>query len=92
MSENQTISTEQLEVTPEMQQQINEIDTILQTPVIETTMALNIIINAVQVCYDTENLFNELDKALISKALQAFQEKAKNGENFVINVTPDITA
>lgn len=75
--------------TPEMQQQMEEINKILQTPIIEPTMALNIIINAVQVCYDTENLFNDLDKALISKSLQCFQEKVKNNENFIINVIPE---
>jgi len=79
----------QEEVTPEMQQQMDEINKILQAPSIEPTMALNIIINAVQVCYDTENLFNDLDKALISKSLQCFQEKVKAGENFTINVVPE---
>lgn len=75
------------EITPEMQEQINEIKEILDSPEIEPTMALNIIINAVQVCYDAEDVFNDLDKALISKALTCFQDKVKKGENFEIKVT-----
>ena len=46
-----------------------------------------LVINAVQVCYDMDQLFNDLDKALISKALSCFQEKVAKNENFTINVT-----
>ena len=74
------------DVTPEMKQQMEEINEILNTPVIDTTMALNIIINAVQVCYDGSTIFNELDKALIAKALGSFQEQVKKGEDFTIKV------
>jgi hypothetical protein len=74
------------EITPDMQEQIKEIKEILDSPEIEPTMALNIIINAVQVCYDSEEVFNDLDKALISKALTCFQDRVKKGENFVIKV------
>jgi len=76
----------EVEFTPEMQTQMDEINSILNNPQIEPTMALNIIINAVQVCYDMEELFNDLDRALISKALTCFQEKVANKENFTINV------
>jgi GTP cyclohydrolase I len=75
-----------LPITPEMQEQMDEINSILNNPQIEPTMALNIIINAVQVCYDMKELFNDLDRALISKALTCFQEKVANKENFTINV------
>lgn len=74
------------EITPDMQEQIKEIKEILDSPEIDPTMALNIIINAVQVCYDSEDVFNDLDKALISKALTCFQDKVKKGENFEIKV------
>ena len=77
---------EQEEITPELQEQMNEIHQILNTPIIEPPMALNIIIEAVQVCYEKDDIFNELDKALISKALSCFQEKVKNNETITINV------
>ena len=84
MKENENIAPEQL--TPEMQEQMNEISEILNTPQIDPTMALNIIINAVQVCYDMKELFNDLDRALISKALNCFQDKVAKNENFTIQV------
>ena len=85
MNENENILPDQ-ELTPEMQEQMNEINEILNTPQIDPTMALNIIINAVQVCYDMKELFNDLDRALISKALSCFQDKVSNKENFTIHV------
>ena len=84
MNEQTEMTSEQ--ITPEMQQQMDEIKQILDTPVIDTTMALNIIINAVQVCYENSTIFNELDKALITKALNSFQEQVKKGEDFLIKV------
>jgi len=76
----------EMEVSPEMKQQMEEIKEILNTPTINTTMALNIIINAVQVCYDNADIFNDLDRALISKALGSFQEQVKKGEDFIIKI------
>ena len=73
-------------ISPEMQQQMDEINKILNTPIIDTTMALNIIINAVQICYEKSDIFNDLDKALIAKALNSFQEKIKLGNDFLIKV------
>jgi hypothetical protein len=75
----------QEEITPEVQAQMDEINTLLNKPQIEPTQALNIIINAVQVCYTSE-IFNDLDKALISKALGCFQDKIEKNENFEIKV------
>ena len=82
MNDNQI----QESITPEMQAQMDEINGILKMPQIEPTLALNIIINAVQVCFDMKELFNDLDRALISKALSCFQEKVNSGENFTIVV------
>ena len=85
---NENLTPEQ-EFSPEMQAQMNEINGILNQPQIDPTMALNIIINAVQVCYDMKDLFNELDKALISKALNCFQDKVTKKEDFTIKVVED---
>lgn len=83
MNENNEINQE--EISPELQAQMEEINSLLNKPQIEPTQALNIIINAVQVCYETD-IFNELDKALISKALSCFQDKIEKNENFEIKV------
>jgi hypothetical protein len=79
----------EIDITPDMQKQMEEIKEILNTPVINTTMALNIIINAVQVCYDNADIFNDLDRALIAKALEAFKEQVKNNEDFTIKINQD---
>lgn len=88
MNENINQELTQEELTPELQAQMDEINTLLSQPQIEPTQALNIIINAVQVCYGSE-IFNELDKALISKALNCFQDKIEKNENFEIKVSED---
>lgn len=84
---NENINQE--EINPEIQAQMDEINALLNKPQIEPTQALNIIINAVQVCYGSE-IFNELDKALISKALGCFQDKIEKNENFEIRVAEDV--
>ena len=87
MNETNETPIQAKEVTPEIQAQMEEINAILTSDTIDPTMALNIIINAVQVCYDMDALFNDLDRALISKALSCFQDKVKNNESFTINVS-----
>ncbi len=79
------MNEEQEEITPELQSQMDEINKLLNKPQIEPTQALNIIVNAVQVCYDND-MFNDLDKALISKALGCFKDKIEKNENFEIKV------
>ena len=76
----------EIDITPDIQKQMEEIKEILNTPVINTTMALNIIINAVQVCYDNSDIFNDLDRALIAKALESFKEQVKKNEDFTIKI------
>lgn len=88
MSNKNEITPE--EMTPEMKQQMDDIQQILETPVIEPTVALNIIINAVQVCYESST-FNDLDRALISKALQSLSAEVKAGKDFVIKVDKNLS-
>jgi hypothetical protein len=76
----------EIQITPDMEKQMEEIKEILNTPVINTTMALNIIINAVQVCYENADVFNDLDRALIAKALESFKEQVKKNEDFLIKI------
>lgn len=54
---------------------------------IEPTVALNILINAVQSVFDKEDCFNELDKFLISKSLNCFKDYVDKGEDFIIKVS-----
>lgn len=67
---------------------IKEIEQIVNAEKIEPTTALNILINAVQSTFDSE-YFNDLDKFLISKALECFKGYVDAGENFVIKVKED---
>lgn len=64
---------------------VKEIEEIVKAEKIEPTTALNILINAIQVTFDSEQ-FNELDKYLIAKSLNCFKEYVDAGENFLIKV------
>lgn len=65
--------------------QISEINELLNSESIDTTVAMNIIINAVQVSFDKDH-FNDLDRMLISKALNSLKEKIDIGEDIIIKV------
>jgi hypothetical protein len=69
-------------------EKIKEIEEIVQAEKIEPTTALNILINAVQVTFESEK-FNDLDKFLIAKALTCFKDYVDSGENFIIKVKED---
>jgi hypothetical protein len=75
----------ELENDPKYQERIKEIEEIVKAEKIEPTTALNILINAVQVTFES-NYFNDLDKFLIAKALTCFKEYVDSGENFMIKV------
>ncbi len=59
---------------------------LVESESIEPTVALNILINAVQSVFDKEDCFNDLDKFLISKSLNCFKECVDRQEDFVIKV------
>jgi hypothetical protein len=77
---------EQKEITPEMQQKIDQINSIIESEEIDPTTAVNILINAVQVSFDKEH-FTDLDRFLISKALNCLSKKVEQGEDFMIKVS-----
>jgi hypothetical protein len=79
------IEQKDLENNPEYQSKIKEIEEIVQAESIEPTTALNILINAVQVTFESD-YFNDLDKFLIAKALTCFKSYVDSGENFMIKV------
>lgn len=66
-------------------EKIEEIKKILESKKIDPTIALNILISAVQSSFDKPH-FNDLDRALIIKSLECFEEKAKYGKNFMIKI------
>jgi hypothetical protein len=76
---------QQIEIDAETQARIDEVNKIIEAETIEPTVAINIIVNAVQVSFDKEH-FNDLDRYLISKALSCLKEKIDAGEDFVIKV------
>lgn len=71
--------------TEEELEQMREAQEILDADKIEPTIALNILLGAVNASYDKDH-FNDLDRALIGKALITFKDLAEAGEDFVIKV------
>ncbi len=63
-----------------------EVLEILNTEFIEPTMAVNILINAVQTAFD-HDCFTDTDRQLIVKSLQSLKRQIDLGEDFTIKVT-----
>jgi hypothetical protein len=70
-------------LTDEEKERIDEINDLLKAEKLDTTTAMNILINAVQVSYDKEH-FNDLDRYLIVKSLTTFKDLADNQEDIII--------
>jgi hypothetical protein len=70
-------------LTDEEKERIDEINDLLKAEKLDTTTAMNILINAVQVSYDKEH-FNDLDRYLIAKSLTTFKDLADNQEDIII--------
>ena len=70
-------------LTEEEKERIDEINDLLKAEKLDTTTAMNILINAVQVSYDKEH-FNDLDRYLIAKSLTTFKDFADRQEDIVI--------
>jgi hypothetical protein len=70
-------------LTDEEKERIDEINDLLKAEKLDTTTAMNILINAVQVSYDKDH-FNDLDRYLIAKSLTTFKDLADNKEDIVI--------
>lgn len=73
------------EIDSDEMQRIDEINEILESETISPNVAMNILINAVQVSYDKEH-FNDLDRYLIAKALTCFQDYVERNEDILIKV------
>ena len=63
--------------------ELEMVQELLNSEVIEDTTCINIIINAVGITLESE-LLTELDRALIIKALYSLNKKIENGENIII--------
>ena len=81
----ENVENENTQVDPETQARIDEINKIIEAEKIEPTVAVNILVNAVQVSFDKEH-FTDLDRYLISKALNCLKEQIDTGEDFTIKV------
>jgi hypothetical protein len=73
------------EFSQQEEDQMKEIEEILDSEKIEPTTALNILLSAINSSYDKEH-FNDLDRALIAKALLTFKDLVDAGEDFIIKV------
>jgi hypothetical protein len=69
----------------DLSQKIKEISDILKKDEIDPTTAINILISTAQSSFDKPH-FNDLDRALIAKALDCLEKKIKTGKNFQIKV------
>jgi hypothetical protein len=72
-------------ITDEEKEKMAEIEKFLDQKEIEPTTAFNILLESINVSYDKEH-FNDLDRALIAKALGCFKEYIDRGEDFTIKV------
>jgi hypothetical protein len=65
---------------------MEEIKELVDAESLDPTTSMNIIINAVQACFDSE-MFNDLDRYLIAKSLNCFKGYVERGEDLVIKVS-----
>lgn len=70
----------------ELQLQQQEVLDILNTEYLEPTIAVNILINAVQTAFD-HDCFTDTDRQLIVKSLQSFKRQIDLGQDFIIKVS-----
>ncbi len=75
----------QVELSDEEKQRVEEVKALVEAESLEPTTAMNIIINAVQVAFDSD-IFNDLDKYLIAKSLNTFKEYVDKGEDVILKV------
>jgi hypothetical protein len=72
-----------LEPSAEEQERMAEVKSLIDAESLDPTTSMNIIINAVQVAFNTET-FNDLDRYLIAKSLDCFKSYVDKGEDLVI--------
>lgn len=73
------------ELSEEEKLRMDEIKQLVDAETLDSTTSMNIIVNAVQACFDSD-LFNDLDRYLIAKSLNCFKGYVERGEDLVIKV------
>jgi hypothetical protein len=74
-----------VELSEEEKVRMDEIKALVEAETLDPTTSINILINAVQVAFDSE-LYNDLDRYLIAKSLNCFKDYVEKGEDVVIKV------
>jgi hypothetical protein len=74
-----------VELSEEEKARMEEVKSLVEAEKLDPTTSLNIIINAVQLVFDSE-LLNDLDRYLIAKSLTCFKNHVEAGEDIVISV------
>lgn len=74
-----------VELSEEEKVRMEEIKGLVEAESLDPTTSINILINAVQVAFDSE-LYNDLDRYLIAKSLNCFKDHVEKGEDVVIKV------
>ncbi len=72
-----------VDLSEEEQERMAEVKALVDAESLDPTTSMNIIINAVQVAFNTET-FNDLDRYLIAKSLDCFKSFVEKGEDLVI--------
>lgn len=83
---------EKIQITDDMDEamaeQMDAINKIINTEIVDTTTALNILINVAQITFESE-LLNDLDRHLIGKAFASIQNSIDTNNDFVIKLGSD---
>jgi len=65
---------------------LEEVKALVEAESLDPTTSMNIIINAVQVTFDSD-MYNDLDRYLIAKSLNCFKSYVDKGEDIVLKVS-----
>lgn len=78
-------STENENMSDEERLRLEEVKALVDAESLDPTTSMNIIINAVQVTFDSD-MYNDLDRYLIAKSLNCFKSYVDKGEDIILKV------
>jgi hypothetical protein len=78
--------TDKENMSEEEKLRLEEVKALVEAESLDPTTSMNIIINAVQVTFDSD-MYNDLDRYLIAKSLNCFKSYVDKGEDIVLKVS-----
>lgn len=79
-------TTDKENMSEEERLRLEEVKALVEAESLDPTTSMNIIINAVQVTFDSD-MYNDLDRYLIAKSLNCFKSYVDKGEDIVLKVS-----